>query len=66
MLKLSEIISFLGCKTNKNIATFSLYPLSKKKALLLVPENTADRVFTVHKTKIPTEYRKKYIKCFKN
>ena len=63
MLKLSEIISFLGCKTNKNIA---LYPLSKKKALLLVPENTADRVFSVHKTKIPTEYRKKYIKCFKN
>ena len=38
----------------------------KDMLLLLIPENTSDRVLSVHKTKIPTEYRKKDIRCFKN
>ena len=38
----------------------------KKEMLLLIPENTGDRVFSVRKTKIPTEYREKDIRCFKN
>ena len=29
-------------------------------------ENLGDRVLSVCKTKIPTEYREKGIKCFKN
>ena len=50
-------------KHNKNITTFSLYPLSKtrKRLLLVIPENTADRVFSVDKSKMPTEYREKGI-----
>ena len=31
-----------------------------------MPGNAADTVFSVHKTRIPTEYREKGIKCFKN
>ena len=38
----------------------------KKKLLLLMSENLGDRVLSVCKTKIPTKYRKKGIKCFKN
>ena len=38
----------------------------KEKLLLLIPENIGDRVFNVCKTKIPTEYRGKCIRCFKN
>ena len=34
--------------------------------LLLIPENTCDRVFSVRKTKIPSEYREKDARCFKN
>ena len=34
--------------------------------MLLIPENIADRVLSVCKTKIPTEYREKGIRCFKN
>ena len=33
---------------------------------MLTPENTADRVISVCKIKIPTEYRDKDIRCFKN
>ena len=38
----------------------------KKEMLLLIPENTGDRVFSVRKTKITTEYREKGIRRFKN
>ena len=38
----------------------------KEKLLLLIPENIGDRVFNVCKTKIPTEYRGKCIRGFKN
>ena len=31
-----------------------------------MPENIDDRVLSVFKTKIPTEYREKGIRCFKN
>ena len=33
---------------------------------MLTPENTADRVISVCKIKIPTEYREKGIRYFKN
>ena len=39
---------------------------NKKGLLLLIPENTGDRAFTVYKTKMPTQYREKGIRCFKN
>ena len=38
----------------------------KEKLLLLIPENIGDRVLSVCKTKISTEYREKGIRCFKN
>ena len=38
----------------------------KEKLLLLIPENIGDRVLSVFKTKIPTEYREKGISSFKN
>ena len=38
----------------------------KKRLLLLITENTSDRVFSVRKTKMPTKYREKDIRCFKN
>ena len=31
-----------------------------------MPENTDDRAFCVCKTKMPTKYREKGIRCFKN
>ena len=37
-----------------------------KERLLLIPENIGDTVFIVCKTKIPTEYREKGIRCFQN
>ena len=40
-------------KTNKNITTFFVYPLSKKRKGYFY---AGDRVFGVRKTKIPTEY----------
>ena len=40
--------------------------LKKEKLLLLIPENMGDRVLSACKTKIPTEYREKGIRCFKN
>ena len=39
---------------------------NKKRLLLLILENTGDRVFSASKTKMPTEYREKCIRCFKN
>ena len=40
---------------------------NKKRLLLLIPENTGDGAFSMHKNKIPTEYREKgvikYFKC---
>ena len=38
----------------------------KEKLLLLIPEKIGDRALSVCKTKIPTEYREKGIRCFKN
>ena len=38
----------------------------KEKLLLLIPENIGDRVLSVCKTKISTEYREKGVRCFKN
>ena len=35
----------------------------KEKLLLLIP---GDRVFSVCKSKLPTEYREKGIMCFRN
>ena len=32
---------------------------NKKKLLLLIPENTGDKAFSVHKTKMPTECTEK-------
>ena len=34
----------------------------EKKLLLLIPENIGDRNLSMCKTKIPTEYREKYIR----
>ena len=38
----------------------------KKEKSLLIPENIGDRVLGICKTKVPTEYREKGIRCFKN
>ena len=38
----------------------------KKEKLLLIAEKIGDRVLSVCETKIPTEYREKGIRCFKN
>ena len=55
-------------KHGKNITSFSLYPLSQdmKRLLLLMLEKIRDTVFIVHKTTMPTEYREKCIRRFKN
>ena len=37
----------------------------KKRLLLLITENTSDRVFSARKTKTPAEYREKGLRCFK-
>ena len=39
---------------------------NKERLLLLIPENKGDRVFTVHKTKMLTEYRGKGIRSVEN
>ena len=41
-------------------------PKKEKFLLLLILENIGDRVLSVCKTKILTEYREKGIWCFKN
>ena len=38
----------------------------KEKLLLLILENIGDRVLSVCKTKLPTGYGEKGIRCFKN
>ena len=54
-------------KHDKNITTSSLYPLSKKRLLLLlIPQNKDDRVFIVLKTKMLSGYGGKGIKYFNN
>ena len=40
--------------------------VEKERLLLLIPENKGDRVLSVRKIKIPTEYRKNGIMCLKN
>ena len=57
-------IFFKVVKTNTKKE--KLEKLKNKKLLLLTPENIGDRVLSVCKTKIPTEYREKDISCFKN
>lgn len=37
----------------------------KRLLLLLITENTSDRVFSARKTKTPAEYREKDLRCFK-
>ena len=52
----------------KMLKIFSVsFEQNKKRLLLLIPENTGDRAFSVCKTRIPTEYREKGIsRDFKN
>ena len=57
-------IFFKVVKTNTKKE--KLEKLKNEKLLLLTPENIGDRVLGVCKTKIPTEYREKDIRCFKN
>ena len=49
-----------------NIKKENLEKPKKEKFLMVTPENIGDRVLSVCKTKIPTEYREKGIRCFKN
>ena len=39
---------------------------NNKRLLLLIPENTGDRVWSVRKTKMTTEYGEKDVRYFKN
>ena len=66
MLKIlkTNILFFEVVKTNTKKERFE--KPNKKKLLLLIPENIVDRVLGVCKTKIPIEYRKTGIRCFKN
>ena len=64
MLKIFNIFFFKVVKTNTKKE--KLEKPKKEKLLLLIPENRGDRVLSVCKTKIPTEYREKGIRCFKN
>ena len=57
-------IFFKVVKTNTKKE--KLEKLKNEKLLLLTPENIGDRVLGVCKIKIPTEYREKDIRCFKN
>ena len=58
MLKIfkNEYFCFKVLKTNTK----------KEKLLLLISENIGDRVLSVLQAKIPSEYREKGIRCFKN
>ena len=59
---------FKAAKTNTkyyNIFCTSFKP-KKEMLLLLIPENIGDRVLSKCKTKRPTEYREKGVRCFKN
>ena len=65
MLKIfKNIFFFKVVKTNTKKER--LEKPKKEKLLLLIPENIGDRVLSVCKTKISTEYREKGIRCFKN
>ena len=65
MLKIfKNIFFFKVVKTNTKKER--LEKPKKEKLLLLIPENIGDRVLSVCKTKIPTEYREKGIRCLKN
>ena len=66
MLKIfkNKYFVFKVVKTNTKKEKFE--KPKKEKLLLLIPENRGDRVLSVCKTKIPTEYREKGIRCFKN
>ena len=71
MLKIfkNKYVPFLRRKDKqwKYYKIFSIsFKLNKKSLLLLIPENTGDRVFSMRKTEMPTEYTEKGIKCFKN
>ena len=59
------IFFFEVVKTNTKKEKLELSQ-KKGKLLLLIPENIGDRVLSVCKTKISTEYREKGIRCFKN
>ena len=66
-----EIFSVLKLQEKKNNTTkilhfFISFKKNKKRLLLLIPENTIDRAFSARKSKMPTEYREKGIKRFKN
>ena len=64
MLKIFNIFFFKVLKTNTKKE--KLEKPKKEKLLFLILENIGDRVLSVCKTKIPTEYRKIGIRCFKN
>ena len=65
MLKIfKNIFFFKVVKTNTKKER--LEKPKKEKLLLLIPENIGDRVLSVCKTKIPTGYREKVIRFFKN
>ena len=62
------LLKAVKTNTTKILQDFlhNLKAKNKKMLLLLMPENEGDRTFSVSKTKMPTEYRKKEIRCFKN
>ena len=65
MLKIfKNIFFFKVVKTNTKKER--LEKPKKEKLLLLIPENIDERVLSMYKTKILTEYREKGIRCFKN
>ena len=66
MLKIFKNKYFVFKVVKTNTKKEKLEKPKKEKLLLLIPENRGDRVLSVCKTKIPTEYREKGIRCFKN
>ena len=59
-----NILFFKVVKTNTKKER--LEKPKKKMFLLLIPENIGDRMLSMCKTKMPTEYRENDIRCFKN
>ena len=66
MLKIFKNKYFLFKVVKTNTKIERLEKPKKEKLLLLIPENPGNRVVSVCKTKIPTKYREKGIRCFKN
>ena len=66
MLKIFKNKYFVFKVVKTNTKKEKLEKPKKRKLLLLIPENRSDGVLSVCKTKIPTEYREKGIRCFKN